>query len=205
MKRVPLKRRPERERAPRTDGPFVPLRPAPRSQGLSQGCGLRRFASLPAAEKAVERGAEGRPYECRSGGLAHWHLRPPAPAPYIPPAVRRLVLARDGWRCVCCGHPVERGDYSLGHRVRASQGGEAVPQNLVTLQGLGAAGHHGRIDLYKDPAGGAKGYRLPSMTDGKPTDPALFPVMIMSAGGSGATVWLTPDGKYDTRPPAGAR
>lgn len=116
------------------------------------------------------------------------------------PEVRRLVLERDGYRCVCCGKPIIGQRYSLAHRVRASQGGKAVPENLIVLLGWGGESCHGRVDLYEDPADGigAKGYRLPSGTD-----PAMEPVMLFSAGGSGATVWLTGDGHYSTEPPEG--
>jgi hypothetical protein len=53
------------------------------------------------------------------------------------PAVRALVLARDGHCCVCCGVSVIGRRYSLAHRLRAGQGGKPVPSNLVTLAGLG--------------------------------------------------------------------
>ena len=105
--------------------------------------------------------------------------------------VRELVLERDGYACVDCGTSIVGQHYSLGHRLRASHGGRAVPSNLITLLGLGGELHHGRIDLYRDPEDEAKGYRLRSWQD-----PKQVSVMVFSPGGSGATVWLWDDGKY---------
>jgi hypothetical protein len=114
--------------------------------------------------------------------------------------IRELVLERDSYSCVCCGTCIIGRHYSLGHRLRASQGGKAVPSNLITLLGLGGELHHGRIDLYRDPHDEAKGYRLRSGHD-----PLLVSVMVFSEGGSGATVWLDDAGNYLSAPPeAGA-
>ena len=110
--------------------------------------------------------------------------------------VRALVLARDSYACVCCGKPVSFEHYSLGHRLRASQGGRPVPSNLITLWGLGGELHHGRIDLYRDPEDEAKGYRLRSGQD-----PAQIPVMVFRPGGPGETVWLDDLGNYLTETP----
>jgi hypothetical protein len=114
--------------------------------------------------------------------------------------VRQLVLERDGYACVCCGTCIIGRHYSLGHRLRASQGGRPVPSNLITLLGLGGELHHGRIDLYRDPHDEAKGYRLKSGQD-----PLRVPVMVFSEHGSGMTVWLDDLGNYRTDgPQAGA-
>jgi hypothetical protein len=115
----------------------------------------------------------------------------------VPVKVRRSVLERDGYCCVCCGKSIIGQRYSLAHRVRASQGGKRVPSNLITLLGWGGELCHGRVDLYKDQADEAKGYRLRSGTD-----PLLVPVMLFSEHGSGVTVWLSDDGRYLTEPPA---
>lgn len=123
--------------------------------------------------------------------------RPESRTDTIPQKVRTLVLERDGYACVCCGKSIFGQRYSLGHRVRASQGGKAVPENLVTLIGWGGEQCHGRVDLYKDPLDGigGRGYRLPSGAD-----PAAEPVLVVSAEGA-EFKWLTPQGQYAATPP----
>lgn len=112
---------------------------------------------------------------------------------------RALVLARDGYACVCCGRSVIGQEYSLQHRKRRSQGGDNSPSNLVTVLGSGTRGCHWRIDSRRDPADEAKGYTVRSWDD-----PALVPVMIMSGHGSGVLAWLTPDGTYAFEAPGRA-
>ena len=163
---------------------------------LSQGCGRRRFATLIAADKAVDRGAEGTPEKCDRGGLVHWHLKPPAPAPYIPPAVRRLVLARDGRKCVRCGISVIGIRASIHHRKLRSQGGTDTPDCLVTLCGTGTTECHGWV--HANPAAARDAGWLVRSGD----DPALVSLLIVSERGSGMTVWLTGDGGYLFEPPA---
>lgn len=116
----------------------------------------------------------------------------------IPDRVRKIVLKRDGFACVCCGASIIGQRYSLAHRVRAAQGGKPVPENLVVLLGWGGELHHGRVDLYRDPEDGIgkKGYRLPSTAD-----PAMEPVWVVSAGGGGTLVWLTSGPEYSLKPP----
>jgi hypothetical protein len=109
----------------------------------------------------------------------------------ISPEVRALVLARDRFCCVCCGTPIAGEHYSLGHRVRASQGGRPVASNLITLLGLGGELHHGRIDGRTDPHDEGKGYALFSWQD-----PAEVGVMYFERpDGPGVTFWLTDDGR----------
>jgi hypothetical protein len=103
--------------------------------------------------------------------------------------VRELVLERDGYCCVCCGTCIIGRHYSLGHRLRASQGGKPVPSNLITLLGLGGELHHGRIDLYRDPADAIKGYRLKSGQD-----PAQVRVLLTRPDGRRASWYLWDDG-----------
>lgn len=112
------------------------------------------------------------------------------------PAVRRLVLERDGRCCVCCGQSVIGQRYSLGHRLRASQGGKAVPENLLTFLGWGGEACHGRIDLYRDDGDEVKGYRIRSGI-GPEHDPLYVPVTLFD----GRMVWLTPAGRYAYEPP----
>ena len=105
--------------------------------------------------------------------------------------VRELVLTRDGCACVCCGTSVIGEHYSLGHRLRASQGGRPAPSNLITLLGLGGELHHGRIDLYRDPADATKGYRLKSGQD-----PYRVRVTVFSPDRPQFRAWLWDDGRY---------
>lgn len=171
-----------------------------RHQGLAQGCGTRRFATLIAAEKAVERGAQGQPAQCRLG--AHWHLESaPAPSRKAPrhtgpgAGMRAMVLQRDSlgdppWPCcVSCGTPVRPGGYSIHHRLDRSIGGRNEFPNLLTLCGSGTAGCHGRVTDLLDPHDIGKGYVL-----GSSQDPAREPVMVFTGPGCGILMLLTEDG-----------
>lgn len=158
---------------------------------------------LTAAEAARSKAAQvpGATIEegCRCG-LVHVNAPAGAPDPNRnsgPSAViRALCLARDGYACVCCGTPVVGQHYSLGHRLRASQGGKPVPSNLITLLGLGGELHHGRIDSRRDPSDEARGYSLRSYQD-----PLVVPVTVCSPHGPGMSLWLSDDGRYLTAPP----
>lgn len=182
---------------------------------MERSARMRACGKPYASEESARNSKRGRtnpaltPEKCKVPGCGSWHLkavktsRTPAKSPARDTgpsqAVRTAVLERDGFACVCCGTPILGQRYSLAHRVRASQGGKATPENLVVLLGWGGEQCHGRVDLYKDPADGigAKGYRLPSTAD-----PAMEPVLIMSCTGDSILVWLTPHGAYSAEPPA---
>lgn len=115
------------------------------------------------------------------------------------PKVREMVLKRDGYRCTCgCNRSIIGQRYSLGHRLRASQGGKPVPSNLLTFLGWGGEKCHGRIDSRRDPCDEANG-----MTVRSGRDPAQVPVRIAIEGGSRVTVWLWDDGEYHFDGPQG--
>lgn len=112
--------------------------------------------------------------------------------------VRRLVLERDGWACVCCGRSIIGQPYSLQHRQRRSQGGGNSPSNLVTVLGTGTTGCHERIDSRREPDDEARGLTVRSWDD-----PALVPVVVAAPAGL-IRVWLSDDGTYLTRAPGEA-
>lgn len=163
------------------------------------GCGLRQHDGLLAAEKALSKAASlpgaGTPVslrECpRRPGT--WHLIPASAASGPAPEVRRLVLERDGHACVCCGIAIRGRRYSLGHRLRASQGGLAVASNLLTFLGWGGQDCHGRIDNRADPADEARGLTVRSWMD-----PAVVPVGLLD----GRRVRLDDAGRYVDQPSA---
>lgn len=111
---------------------------------------------------------------------------------------RNIVLERDGFCCVCCGKSVEGQRYSLGHRLRASQGGKPVPSNLLTFLGWGGQACHGRIDNREDPADEDHGY---TVRRGK--NPALIAVTIFTRDG-GLVRWPDDLGNWLPEPPEGA-
>ena len=112
-----------------------------------------------------------------------------------PRKVRALVLARDGYACVCCGKSIIGQRYSLGHRKRASQGGKPVPSNLLTFLGWGGEQHHGRIDRRDNPADEANGYTVRSSKD-----PKLIPVNRVRADGSRVRQFAWDDGLWHDEP-----
>jgi hypothetical protein len=111
------------------------------------------------------------------------------------------VLERDQFQCCACGKPVGIPGtwWSIQHRVARGQGGGNSPENLVTLCGSATSpGCHRKAEDRDRDMNGA-GYWLHSWES-----PALVPVMLHSAGGSGITAWLTADGGYAFEAPAGA-
>lgn len=112
--------------------------------------------------------------------------------------IRGLVLERDGYACVCCGQSVIGESYSIRLRKPVSQGGKAIPENLITLLGRGCESHRGRVELCRDPEDAVKGYRVTSEED-----PLLVPVLYALPTGL-AWFWLTSDGKRTKVAPEGA-
>jgi len=113
---------------------------------------------------------------------------------------RGLVLARDSWRCVCCGRSVIGQAHDLQHRDARGMGGTSNPlansaANLLTM----LRDHHRRVESRIDPEDNAKGYWL-RMGE----SPLLTPVMVFSPGGPGVTAWPTLDGRYVFEAPVGA-
>ena len=115
------------------------------------------------------------------------------------PAVRKLVLERDGHACVCCGVSIDGRPYSLQHRKRRSQGGDNSASNLIVVLGTGTTGCHERIDSRRDPHDEAKGYTVRSWQD-----PALVPVMVMSGAEAGMSLYPTEDGRWSAEAPEAA-
>ena len=149
-------------------------------------------STLPARTIPMRRGQLQAASGKQATGKAASRPRDTGPSP----AVRKLVLERDGYACVCCGRSVIGQPYSLQHRKRRSQGGDNSASNLVTVLGTGTTACHERIDSRRDPADEAKGYTCRSWQE-----PAEIPVMVFSPGGSGMTVWLSADGRYLTEAP----
>lgn len=139
-----------------------------------------------------------------------WHeVKETVPAATLSPgadtgpdlATRLAVYTRDGHACVCCGRSIVGRRRSVGHRIRRSQGGSNLMNNLLTFLGLGSGmfpdDHHYRIDSRSDPHDHAKGYQLDSWQD-----PAAEGVMYMTPDGSGITAWLESDGGLLYQDPA---
>jgi hypothetical protein len=119
-------------------------------------------------------------------------------------AVVRLVCERDGYLCACCGRSVIGQPHTAGYRKLPHAGGTGDPPNMLTFLGVGINpldpdDHYARIRSRREPEDAARGYCL------RPgDDPELVPVVVMSAGGTGVTVWLTRDGRLSFDPPPGA-
>jgi hypothetical protein len=177
LSRNPAAARAWRERS-RPLGRNVPLLPGqPRRASLTVVRDIGSGETKPAPKRKPAREPEDMPND------------------YIPAAVRELVLERDSYCCVCCGRSIIGQRYSLGHRLRASQGGKPVASNLETLLGWGGESHHGRIDSRRDPRDEDNGYTVKSGND-----PAAIPVVVVSEHGS-MCVWLDDAGAYLDYPP----
>jgi hypothetical protein len=106
-------------------------------------------------------------------------------------AAKQLVRDRDSETCLNCG----QAGTDVHHRLRRGMGGTADPviafgmANLVLL----CRPCHSLAHKADDPEMAAKGYRLETWQE-----PVQEPVMLFSEFGSGASIWLTPDGCYST-------
>lgn len=175
-------------------------------------CG-RRYATEADARRAADRRRERdagayEPHKCP--GCRGWHLRAGQPA--AAPArravrdtgpdgrARAIVWERDGGRCQACGVILRAGAWwSIQHRVARGQLGSNDLPNLVVLCGSATSpGCHRRAE---DRAADMRerGFWLPSVTGGLPTDPAAVPIVRWD----GQRVWLAGDGTVSLAGPAG--
>jgi hypothetical protein len=124
-------------------------------------------------------------------------VRKPGTSTDPSPTMKAAVRKRDDYACARCGINIAERPSSVHHRVRRSQRGRNVMENLVTLCGDGILGCHGWVHRHVAEAR-ASGWLLLG-TD----DSALEGVMYASEFGSGVTLWLTRDGKRVTDDPRG--
>lgn len=91
------------------------------------------------------------------------------PGSTIDADLRRLVLERDNWTCVCCGERLEPG-WQCHHRKLRSRGGSDSASNLIALcahchrrihgHPKWATAHGFMVSAYDDPATQPVAYRL---------------------------------------------
>jgi hypothetical protein len=151
----------------------------PRKKRLGRTAGLPRTGGLP-------RGTG--PSRATELSRTTWK-RKPGKATDPTPAMKAAVRKRDLFACARCGMNIAERPSNVHHRVRRSQGGKHVMENLVTLCGDGVAGCHGWVHANITEAR-AFGWLLLG-TD----DPALEGVMYAGECGSWARLWLTSDGR----------
>jgi hypothetical protein len=146
--------------------------PSPRGS-VKHAVGLVLAFRLPVAQAAALTGADPGSVEA-----AAWA------------AVKQLVRDRDSHTCLNCGRP----GTDVHHRVRRGMGGTADPliafgmANLVTLCRRRC---HVLAHKTDDPEMAAKGFRLETRQD-----PAAEPLTLAGEHGSGAMIWLDPEGGY---------
>ncbi len=166
-------------------------------------CG-KRYATESDARRAADRKRDRdaglyRPQRCRA--CKGWHLRAAGPAAGAgrrpvrdtgpDGRARAIVWERDGARCQACGAVLRPGDWwSIQHRVARGQLGTNDLANLVVLCGSATSRGCHREAEDRTAAMRERGFWLPSVTDGRPTDPAAFPITRWD----GEQVWLASDG-----------
>lgn len=93
-------------------------------------------------------------------------------------AARRLVRARDDFRCQMCGKPLWVGQGSVHHRLNRGRGGSALLERasiLITVCGDGVLGDHGRVTRYPKWAESI-GWLLPR--NNPDIDPTAEPILL---------------------------
>jgi hypothetical protein len=113
----------------------------------------------------------------------------------VPWPVRRLVLARDDWACLCCARSVLGQPYALHLRKPWQLGGDTSPENLITVLAECGDRIRGRYDLADE----ASGYQVRPVEE-----PALVPVLYSTPAGR-KRFWLLPDGGRAFEPPVRMR
>ena len=113
-------------------------------------------------------------------------LGTPRPATGPDVATRRLVLARDGHACACCGRSIAGQPYRILQRQSRRAGGDYSAPNLLTILGTLKTGCLGRIESRADSRDRTNGYVL-----GPDEDPAKVAVRLHASRG---VVWLAADG-----------
>lgn len=98
-------------------------------------CSVRRAHVLVFKGKAEVVESLERPLRSAAGSFAWPHVIRLLSYVRVPRAVkrrisRRVLFARDGWRCVYCGTSASR--LTLDHVVPRSRGGDSVWENVVT-------------------------------------------------------------------------
>jgi hypothetical protein len=146
------------------------------------------LSPAPAARPAGERSREGpeAPGAAKSILVPGRYARPGA-------VMRKLVLERDGYACVCCGRPVTGQPFMLLRRLR---GGSDSTPNLITVLGTAKTGCAERIDSRRDPRDEANGYIVRAGQD-----PELVAVLLYGR----IIVWLALDGQYRSGAPVQGR
>ncbi len=183
--------------------------PLARGKGLDRGAGLVRRTPLAQAAARQKRGRSPRGSVAAAARLVLAGEMTVAQAARVTgadpesveakawEAAKRLVMERDSYTCLATGGRA----VDVHHRIPRGMGGTADPRiafGLANLVSLTRAAHD-LAHKTDDPEMAVKGFRLERWQD-----PALEPVTLFSEPGSGAQVWLTADGGYETAAPRSA-